>query len=444
MRRELVIIGAGPAGLAAAISAAAQGVSVTVIDRAQHLGGQIYRGRAVAPTSSPLPERLGKALTDPRIEILLGTEVWRARMDAGTAVFDLADGRHLTASACVLATGAIERCLPFPGWDLPGVTTAGGAQAMLKGQGVVVGSRVLVAGSGPLLLPVATALANAGASVVGLLEANRICPTLGIARHPTKVREALGYAKTLVRRGIRPRAGWAVIGCTGTDRVTAAVIARVDADWHPLPGTTREIVVDAVCVSFGFVPALELPRALGCAETPAPAVRHDPAQATSVPGVFVAGESCGIGGAAMAELEGRIAGLAAARHLGVLSDDGFAALAGELRPRLAHERRFAELLAAVCPQRSGWREWLRSDTVVCRCEEITWSDVEQAIEDGADTARTVKGLSRAGMGYCQGRICGPALQQLLGPDAGDLESRHIGVPVPLTLLADTDPPDGPA
>lgn len=435
MRRELVVIGAGPAGLAAALAAASRGVAVTVVDRASHVGGQIYRARAVPPMSSPLPERLAKALVDPRIEILLETEVWRARMDAGAPVFDLADGRQLTGDACVLATGAVERCLPFPGWDLPGVVTAGGAQALLKGQGVLAGDRVLVAGSGPLLLPVAAGLADAGARVVGLLEANRIRPPLGLIRHRAKLREAVGYAQALVRRGIRLRPSHAVVECRGGDRVEEAVVARADAEWRPLPGTERTLAVDAVCVGFGFVPSVELARSLGC-----PSTAHDASQATNVPGVFVGGETCGIGGAAMAELEGSLAGLAAARHVGALTDGEFAALAGNLRPRLAKERRFARLLDATYPLRPGWSQWLRADTVVCRCEETTWGEIDAARATGAQTVRTVKGLSRAGMGYCQGRICGPVLQQLLGPDSGDLHSRHIGVAVPLSLLADTDPP----
>ena len=170
--------------------------------------------------------------------------------------------------AVVVATGASEVVLPFPGWELPGVTTVGAAQALLKGQGVVAGRRVLVAGSGPLLLPAAAGLAEAGVHVVAVLEANRVTPgrVAGAARlapFSKKVSEAGGYGRILGRHRVPVRAGYAVTACQGDGRVEQATISRVDRDWRPVPGTGRQVPVDAVHVSFGFSPALELTAAAG-------------------------------------------------------------------------------------------------------------------------------------------------------------------------------------
>ena len=173
----------------------------------------------------------------------------------------------------VVATGASEVALPFPGWELPGVTTVGAAQALLKGQGVVAGRRVLVAGSGPLLLPAAAGLAEAGVHVVAVLEANRVTPgrvagAVRLAPFSKKVSEAGGYGRILGRHRVPVRAGYAVTAGQGDGRVEQATISRVDRDWRPVPGTGRQVPVDAVHVSFGFSPALELPRLLGCADLP--------------------------------------------------------------------------------------------------------------------------------------------------------------------------------
>jgi thioredoxin reductase len=428
MSTELVVIGGGPAGLSAALAAADAGVQVTLVEGNRTLGGQYYRQPATGPGT--LPAHLARADDHPNIELLLGSPVWGAY----DRTFHLLGGQRVSASAIVVATGATELTYPFPGWDLPGVVTAGAAQALLKGQDTLVGRRVVVAGSGPFLLPVAAGLAAAGADVAGLFEATRLHPTaLTAARHGRRLTEAAGYLKTLSGKGIRLRTGRAVVACLGADRVERAVVARVDRDWRPVPGSEQMLAVDAVCVSFGFVPALELPRALGCREVDG-AVWHDDRQATDIPGVFVAGETTGIGGVRLAEAEGTVAGLAAARYL------GHAAESGDTTRAMGKERRFAQLLPRLYPRRAGWLDWLEPDTVFCRCEETPWAAIEAALETGAVDARAVKALSRCGMGYCQGRVCGPPLTEALQLRGlrGDLQRRVIGTPIALQELATAD------
>jgi D-hydroxyproline dehydrogenase subunit alpha len=501
---DVAVAGAGPAGLAAALAAAGCGCSVALIDSAPAVGGQIYRqsiayARTVSNSLHPslrLAPALRPVIGHPRIQHLPATTIWHASRasgcfllhvtsprtggggmeDSGPARSGLAGGDParsgmaggepaggqvvagvVRARAVVVATGASELVLPFPGWDLPGVTTAGAAQALLKSQGVTMGNRVIVAGSGPLLLPVAAGLAAAGVRVLAVLEATRAMAGLGRAAlthagdlivSPGKLREAAGYAAILARHRVPVRTGHAVIACHGDRRVRRATVARLDGQWRPVPGSRRELAVDAVHVSYGFSPALELARLLGCADTPHPArpfaaVTHDADQATSVAGVFAAGEVTGVGGAQVAEQEGYLAGASAARYLGKLDAAAHTARTAAIRPRLGRARRFAELLDAAYPLRPGWLGWPEPDTVVCRCEDVPWASIGRAVAAGARDVRAVKGVTRCGMGYCQGRICGPVLQCAVAAaagrpvaDVGDLQGRPVIDPVPLDVIAD--------
>ena len=320
--------------MAAADAAVRLGVRVTLVDSAPRLGGQIYRqsllspGEGGSPASSrkrSLPARF-RSIESGQVELILGASVWSAsRVPSGFTLrvnpMSGGEGKTLNAKAIVLATGASELALPFPGWELPGVSTAGAAQALLKSQGVLVGHRVLVAGSGPLLLPVAASLAHSGAKVVGVVEAcSPYRDPLKFARvsaYPSKVLEALGYLGQLARHRVPVLGGSALVRCDGEGRVQHASVARLDKDWHPIAGSERTFEVDAVCTSFGFVPRLELCRQLGLDDScddihPGATALHDTSMAASVPGVFVAGELTGIAGAVVAELEGRLAGDAAA------------------------------------------------------------------------------------------------------------------------------------
>jgi D-hydroxyproline dehydrogenase subunit alpha len=429
--------------MAAAVAARHAGSSVVVIDEYAAPGGQIWRRRfdevdAAAPRSLP-PEGCARvtALRESGAEVLAGRSVW-GTPEPGVLMLTGPGPARVRAKAIVLCTGAYDRPIAFPGWTLPGVLTAGGAQALLKGDLVVAGRRVVVAGTGPFLLPVAAGLADAGADVLGVHEANG---RFGLAGHPLlaagKAGEALGYGVRLARHRIPYHGRQAVIAAHGDTALTHVTVARLDAGWRPI--TTRTVECDTLAYGYGFVPQLDLPVQLGCATRHdvdgSPVVAVDAGLRTSVPGVYAAGESTGVGGAVLAEVEGRIAGRAAAADLGrrVPPDPALS----RRRDRLAA---FARALQSAYPVRPGWMRWLRDDTLICRCEEVPLSAVREAQELGAVDARSVKLLARPGMGWCQGRICGYAVACLAGEDPA-APRRPIAQPIRLgDLAASTRPP----
>ncbi|WP_198663388.1 FAD-dependent oxidoreductase [Jiangella endophytica] len=459
---DVAVVGAGPAGLAAAAAALAGGARVALIDAGRQPGGQYWRHRpgdlgAVADlhhdlrTFRALVAGAAGAVTFP------GHHVWTMSGSAadGFVVRSVAgdDPRgtaELAARSLVLAPGAYDRQVPFRSWDLPGVYTAGGAQALLKGNEVLVGRRVVVGGTGPFLLPVAAGLAARGARVVGVYEANG---PAGWARHAgavarvaAKLTEGAGYAAALARHRVPFHARQAVVAAHGDDVVEAVTVAKLDHEWRVVPGSERVVECDAVAVGWGFTPQLELPLALGVGTRVdadgSLVVEVDEHQRTTVPGVYVAGEACGVGGAALAVAEGEIAGTAAAT---ATTGAGPAAVPARLRRRRRALRRFAAAMHAVHPVRDGWQTWLGDDTLVCRCEEVTAGEVRAAVEDlGATDPRTAKLLSRAGMGWCQGRVCGYATACLTASACGsavsalDLQGvseRPIAAPISLGRLA---------
>ncbi|WP_436496266.1 FAD-dependent oxidoreductase [Actinokineospora sp. HUAS TT18] len=442
----IVVIGAGPAGINAARAAANAGAEVTLIDTAPTVGGQYHR-QAVGADNAPGAADIAR---DPRIRHLAESVVWAIesvhnghKVHVRTGQADGPDryGHAVHADALVLATGAYDRALPFPGWDLPGVVTAGAAQAMAKGQGVAVGRRVVVAGTGPFLLPVAQSLVQAGAHVVAVLEANRargwLAAPKALLAGRGKLGELAGYAKLLARHRIPYRTSRTVIAAHGTGRVTEVTTATLDAQWKVKPGTERRIAVDAVCVGFGFTPQLELAVSARCRLVDG-FVEVNEAQATSVPGVFAAGELTGIGGADLAAAEGTVAGIAAAAF------EGHETAEPDLKA-VRRGRLFAQGLDKAYPVRPGWQSWLTDDTLVCRCEEVSFGALRTALDNySALGVRSLKLTSRVGLGPCQGRVCGRAAAELAAGitggsyDPAATAKRPLAAPLRLSELAEKE------
>ncbi len=452
---DLGVVGAGPAGLAASTRAASHGASVVLVDAGTGPGGQYWRqplGPGIDPaelsylhhdlsTYRRLTDLLDRQVASGTTVHLPRHQVWAATRDNGRFDLHTVDRsgtrdhlRTVTVRRLVLATGAYDRQIPFPGWDLPGVMTAGGAQALLKGHGVVAGRRVVVAGTGPFLLPVAAGLARAGADVVGVHEAASPRAWLrhgaAVARNLPKLGEGLAYAAALARHRVPVATRSVLVAAHGTEQVEAVTVVGPD-------GRTRRIACDTLAVGWGFTPQLELPLALGCAtrvaEDGSLVVQVDDDQRTTVDDVFVAGETCGVGGAALAVVEGDIAGASAA---GVQHADR------RRRRQRDAARRFAAAMHQAHPVPTAWTSRLEPETVVCRCEEVTADHLHRAVDGlGAADARSAKLLARTGMGWCQGRVCGYAVACLTAawsdtPRSPEmLAGRPIAAPVPLGLLA---------
>lgn len=462
---DVAVLGAGPAGLAAAGSAAAAGARVALVDAGRRTGGQYWRhqqdddGNHHTGWSTYQTLQRAVEIHADRIEHLAGHSIWQVetlpgpRFRVNMTTEDGAWGeRVILARTVIVATGAYDRQLPFPGWTIPGVFTAGAVQALLKGHGVLAGSRIVVAGTGVFLLAVAAGLAEAGADVAGVFEAGG-APTafvrhpLAVARNPTKLAEGAHYARILARHRIPYRTHTAVVRARGTASVTGVVAAKLDRDWRVIPGSEREVDCDTLAVGYGFTPQLELAVQLGCStrlDVDGSLVAVvDADQLSSAAGVYVAGEATGVGGSALCTVEGEIAGRSAAAATGHTSTAG--RTDRRLRRARAARQQFAIALLEAFPVRPGWMSWPEEDTVVCRCEEVTVAAIDEAIHElGAADPRAVKLYSRPGMGLCQGRVCGYATSCLVAdragrtPSAADLQGvagRPIAQPITLGQLA---------
>lgn len=455
MSCDLAVVGAGPAGLAAAVTAAQAGCSVTLLDAAPQLGGQFWRhrnGSRAGHRAWSVFAALRAELLDSEVDYRGGAPVWFVEAEPPGYVLHVEGSDPVRARHLLFATGTYDRSIPFSGWELPGVVTPGAAQALLKGSGVPLGSRVVVAGAGPFLLPVATGLLDAGVRVAGVYEAGNPVRYL---RRPwavtgAKLREAAGYLWRLARRRVPYRRRHAVVAAHGSRAVQQVEVARLDRHGRAVPGSGRTVECDALAVGYGFTPQLELPLSLGCAtrlDVDGNLVLDvDVAGRTSVAGVFAAGEVTGVGGASLSLVEGRLVAAVVAIAAGRSSPFNELEL-NRLLSRRAVQRRFAALMHEVHAPPAGWVSWLRPQTVVCRCEEVPYEAMRSAVAElGATTGRAVKALSRPGMGWCQGRVCGYATAvltaDLLGRElrSEDLESfarRPVAQPVTLSTLGDT-------
>ena len=421
MRVDVAVVGAGPAGIAAAVRASEVGARVVVLDESPRPGGQIWRHRAGGYVPAAARRWLDR-LAGSSATVLAGRSVIDVvAVDGGFALgIEGADApRTVHARTVVLATGARERFLPFPGWTLPGVAGIGGVQALLKAGTSFDGKRAVLAGSGPLLLPVAAALRSAGARVLLVAEqapfARVAAFGAGLWRRPRAIVEAARYRSGFL--GTPYRTGTWVVEAHGDGALRSVVVTD--------GRTRRTIECDVLGTGYGLVPSTELARLLGC-ETRDGLVVVDAAQGTTVPGVYCAGEPTGVGGVDLALVEGEIAGLQAASTGAAPQDGALRAQRGRLRALAgAMDRAFAprpELRALATP-----------DTIVCRCEDVRLGAI-----DPAWAPRQAKLYTRAGMGPCQGRICGAALEHLCGWPADTV--RPPTAPTSFaSLLAETAP-----
>jgi NADPH-dependent 2,4-dienoyl-CoA reductase/sulfur reductase-like enzyme len=461
MTRELAIVGAGPAGMAAAALAAELGLDTVLIDEQETPGGQIYRGIERAPLTeqvrglkahdTPLGRDylagrpLAAALRGNRLDYRPATMLWHRDTDGTLYLSHEGRTETVVARRLVLATGAVERPVPIPGWTLPGVMTAGAAQILLKTADLVPEGRIVLAGQGPLVMLVAAQLARAGAPPAVLLETTpfanyraamqrwrALWPGRRMLAKGAGLRLALTRAGVPVRRGV---SGLAALGRGGLERV------RWDGG---------ETAADHLLLHEGVIPNVQASLALGLSHEWdedqwcwRPAL--DEWGRTSLPGVSVAGDGGGIAGAAAAVLSGRLAVLEAAAALGRIDEEECRRRALPIRAALERERALRPFLDRLYRPPREVLAPAADDVIACRCEEVRVGDIRRAARLGAPGPNQLKAFTRCGMGPCQGRICGPIVTAVMADaqgkpvaDIGTWRPRAPWKPITVGALAALD------
>ena len=459
---DFVIIGGGPGGVAAAIEAGKAGVNVTLLDENERPGGQCLRqfekGFKVAD-----PEALGPDYKDgqellhqlnsmqDKIRYLNNTLVWGIFEDRTLALARNGTTSSLRFKHLLVATGAYDRPVPFPGWTLPGVFTAGGAQKLVKSECVLPGQNILLAGTGPLQLVLADQILKAGGRIEAILEAGHIGKNWlrglkGIWGNWDFLKEGMRYLRSIQKAGVPLLRSHVILEARGDGQVEEAVIAKVDKNWRPRLNTARSIKVDTICLGYGLVSSTELTMLAECEH------KYDLRQGgfiplrkanmeTSVPGIYAVGDGAGVAGRKVAIEEGCIAGISVASTLGSISSAKAREQIKPSRKRLDKIIRFRKILDDISLPRKGLYELATDDTVICRCEEITLKQIKTALADTIQI-KDLKRMTRMGMGPCEGRMCGPSVIEMLRhrlnapvEDVGCLNPRPSIKPVALGVLA---------
>jgi thioredoxin reductase/bacterioferritin-associated ferredoxin len=458
-RYDLVVLGAGPAGAAAAIEARRHGLSVAVVDANARAGGQVYRAPSFSPRSGNADEdsdqalgaKLRSDLEASGADLLFRTTAWFVAPGMKIVTAGVGGSQTLEGNSLVIATGTSERIIPMQGVTLPGVIGLAAATILLKAHAVVPAGPTVVAGLGPLLYAVAAGLLKAGGRIAVVVDLARPTDWLaalpGLASRPDLLRRGIRWMLDLRRSGVPLRFGRTVTAIHGDDAVREVDIRMVGSSWSGRGDQPAEtFAAGSVTIGHGLIPATEVARVLGVdhqyrAERGGwtPHVAAD--RSTNVPGVYIAGDCAGISGAAAASLTGALAGLTVARDIGAVSAARYEEVVWSIRSQLSRAERFGWTISQLMTPRVGLADAIARDTVVCRCEDVTRSTIDKAVEKGAQTLDQLKSTTRCGMGPCQGRICGEATADLMAlarrrprSEIGQWTARPPLRPVPLSQI----------
>ena len=430
---DVLIIGAGPAGLAAASSLADAGAKVVLVDERSSLGGQYFKQpiEARIENVNALDEQYRSGLSlindvkNRNITILTGVKIWGAFSTDQILGHSQTQRYHFSARHVILSTGAYERPLPMPGWTLPGVMTSGAAQTLMRRYQVAPGSRVFISGNGPLNLQVAAELLRAGVRVVAVVEAARVTSPLNAFRglwlaatSPKLALRGLGYILALKRAKVPFITGATAVRFDGKDRVERVVVQEITKDGRADAHTTQQFDIDSACLGFGFLSSNEIARALGCRHEIDP--RNGQLVATraangrsSLSNVWILGDSAQILGAPVAQNSGAMA----AAH--ILAELG---LVASIKTKAARHRRlltFQKYLWRIYATPPLLTQFADDDTIICRCLSIAKGSISDALTQDIQSAGSIKRATRAGMGKCQGRYCSPVIQTMAAQSTGD-------------------------
>ncbi len=448
---DVLVIGAGPGGLAAAVAAGRMELHVTVLDERAQVGGQFYK--PLAPSQrftdrgkADAQMRAGSALEREArtigVKIESGATVWGAfsPTDIGVLIGDRAVVYR--PKRVVLAPGAIERPVPIPGWTLPGVMTTGALQTLARAYRVAPGKRVLIAGNGPLNLQLALELLAGGVQVVGVVETARppwqrnLLDAIRLAAHGADLMgDGVRYLARLRSAGVPVYWRHAVVQARGDAQFREAQIMMIDAKGSPIPGSEKTLIADVLTLGYGFIPSVEIARALGCRLKYSErhvgylTVETGDEGRTTVPGIYAIGDGADLGGARVAHWRGQIAGLTVAEVLGrSMARAGI----GKALDELEHALQFQHALWRMFDAPPFNPESITSETTVCRCEGVSAGAIRQVFDEGFTSIGAVKRHTRCGMGRCQGRYCAPIAARMVQSATGI-------APGPSTLFAPRPP-----
>jgi thioredoxin reductase len=437
---DVAILGAGPAGAAAAIEAAALGLRGVIIDEQAVAGGQVYRIAPGVVQSRPDHDRtdgdrLRADLAASNSELCLAHRVWHVeRTQDQWLVHALgpAGPRTIGATALIVATGAQERHVPFAGWERPGVMGLAAATLLLKAQRVLPGRNVVVAGAGPLLLVVAKAIVEGGGRVVAVVDAHPrgawFKDVAAVLSRPGLVARGLGWVRTLRTHGVPLLHGHRLLAVEGDAPALRATIVRVDRDGRPAANPrSTQFACDAVCCGYGLMPATDVTRLVGATHAFDPArggwhVVVDDDQRCDVARLYAAGDGAGVAGAAAAPWQGRLAAMAVARDLARdvarIDAASHAARAAPAKRERMRTARFGGAMTRIANVGDGAIAAIAPDLIMCQCERLTRATLDAAIAGGCATINELRAATRCGMGPCGGRLCEDAVARLIGLTAG--------------------------
>jgi len=436
---DLVVLGAGPAGVAAANVASKEGAEVVIIDENSSAGGQIYR----APPNEFQPQNSFKSdefregekqrniLENSDLTALFKHRVWSVSSDLVVSTVGPNGLSSWHARSLIIANGALERIIPFPGWTIPGVIGLAASTILLKSQYVLPGQSTVVAGCGPLLIAVANGIIKSGGKVSAIIDLNsksdwiKAFPRL--LSRPDQLFKGMSWFANIMKAGIKLYGGHAVTNTKQVDNVLRISIAPINSAGSILDSKNQKIVEgDCLAIGHGLFPSTEITRLLKAKHI------YDPLKGgwvplidddfrSSIPGVYIAGDATGISGAFSAVQKGRIAGMAAVRDLNVMSSQKYKAKIKSELIILKKNENFGKAAVRLMKFRPELIQTITSETIVCRCEDVFRSEIDEAIESGARDLNQLKAWTRCGMGPCQGRTCSEAIEAILASKVGSRE-----------------------
>ncbi|SVA36231.1 uncharacterized protein METZ01_LOCUS89085 [marine metagenome] len=436
---DLVVLGAGPAGVAAANVASKEGAEVVIIDENSSAGGQIYR----APPNEFQPQNSFKSdefregekqrniLENSNLTALFKHRVWSVSSDLVVSTVGPNGLSSWHARSLIIANGALERIIPFPGWTIPGVIGLAASTILLKSQYVLPGQSTVVAGCGPLLIAVANGIIKSGGKVSAIIDLNsksdwiKAFPRL--LSRPDQLFKGMSWFANIMKAGIKLYGGHAVTNTKQVDNVLRISIAPINSAGSILDSKNQKIVEgDCLAIGHGLFPSTEITRLLKAKHI------YDPLKGgwvplidddfrSSIPGVYIAGDATGISGAFSAVQKGRIAGMAAVRDLNVMSSQKYKAKIKSELIILKKNENFGKAAVRLMKFRPELIQTITSETIVCRCEDVFRSEIDEAIESGARDLNQLKAWTRCGMGPCQGRTCSEAIEAILASKVGSRE-----------------------